>query len=121
MRADGSFVDHPRDRRFAGGPQGWPPPGGPRPGGFTRNLAIAGAILGAVLIAGLTLSLALVLIPIAIAAALIGYAALRFQLWRMRSNATAQGGTAGSPAWRGQSTPLMAHIEAMLRRSRSRR
>jgi hypothetical protein len=112
MRADGSFVEPARDSRFTG----WPPPGGPRPGGFSRNVAIVGAIVGAVIVAGLALSLALVLVPIAIGAALIGYAALRFQLWRMRSSGTPPG-----QAWRGQFTPIMAQFEAILRNRRPRR
>ncbi|HEX3984362.1 MAG TPA: hypothetical protein VHX12_11755 [Acidisoma sp.] len=107
MRPDGSFVEQPRDGRSAG----WRPSGSPR-GGFSRNLVIAGTILGAVVVAGLALSLALVLVPVAIGAALIGYAVLRFQLWRMRKSGVAMSGPFG---------PIMAQMDAMMRARRQGR
>ncbi len=112
MRADGTFVETTRDPRFTGGRfAGWPPQGMPR-GGFARGLAIVGVLAGATIVVGLALSLALILVPIAIGAALIGYAALRFQMWRLRQT----GGT-----MRGPLGPIMAQAEAMMRARRERR
>lgn len=104
MRADGSFVEKPRQQDFAG----WPPPP-PRGGGLARNLTIAAVIAGSIVVAGLALSLALVLVPVMIGAALIGYGALRFQLWRMRRN----GGVTSGPFG-----PLMAQMDAVMRARR---
>lgn len=104
MRADGSFVEIPRE----GGSAGWPPP--PPGSRMARNLAIAAVLAGSVMVAGLVLSLALVLVPVLIGAALIGYAALRFQLWRMRKpDGSGMGGPFG---------PIMAQVDAMMRARR---
>jgi hypothetical protein len=77
MRSDGSFVEKQR--------QG-PPPGWRAGASFRapRGLGLVAVIAGSVIVAGLALSLALVLVPIALGAGLIGYLALRWQLWRMR-------------------------------------
>ena len=112
MRPDGSFVETARDPRFArGGFTGWAPSGPPR-GSFARNLAIVGVLAGAVVVVGLVLSLALILVPIAIGAALIGYAALRFQLWRMRQNGSVMSGPLGR---------IMAQMDALRRARRQGR
>ena len=116
MRADGSFVETARDPRFTSGRfasgrfTGWPPQGAPR-GGFARGLAIASVLAGAAIVVGLAVSLALILVPIAIGAALIGYVALRFQMWRMRQNGGQMRGPLG---------PIMAQAEAMMRARRQR-
>ena len=106
MRPDGTFVEAPR----AGRPPGWQPPRG----GLPKGLAIAAVIFGSAIVAGLALSLALVLVPIALGAALIGYAALRVQLWRMRRNGTT------TESWKGSFGPLMAQFEAVLKSKRPR-
>ncbi|MCB8880597.1 hypothetical protein ACELLULO517_10160 [Acidisoma cellulosilytica] len=113
MRADGTFVETARDPGFTGArfTASWPPQGTPR-GGLARGLVIAGVLAGAVVVVGLALSLALILVPIAIAAALIGYAALRFQMWRMRQNGSTMKGPLG---------PIMAQAEAMMRARRQGR
>ena len=108
MRPDGTFVDATRQTR----PPGWIPPRG---GGLSKGLAIGAVILGSAIVAGLALSLALVMVPIAIGAALLGYLALRVQLWRMRRN----GVTAES--WKGNIGPFMAQFEAVLKNKRPRR
>jgi hypothetical protein len=109
MRPDGSFVEKPRQQGFAG----WPPPRPPRGGRLARNLTIAAVIVGSFVVAGLALSLALVLVPVMIGAALIGYAALRFQLWRMRRN--------GGAAMSGPFGPIMAQMDAVMRARRQGR
>ncbi|HTI01248.1 MAG TPA: hypothetical protein VL752_09925 [Acidisoma sp.] len=109
MRPDGSFVEKPREQRFAG----WPPPPPPRGGRLARNLTIAAVIAGSVVVAGLALSLALVLVPVMIGAALIGYAALRFQLWRMRKN--------GGAGMAGPFGAIMAQMDAVMRARRQGR
>jgi hypothetical protein len=106
MRSDGSFVERPRQDDFAG----WSPP--PRGGKIARNLTIAAALVGAVIVAGLALSVALVLVPVMIGVALIGYGALRFQLWRMRRGGAPMPGAFG---------PIMAQMEAILRARRQGR
>ena len=118
MRADGSFVEPVRDNPFNGArfTASWPPQGAPR-GGFARGLAIAGVLAGAAIIIGLVLSLAVILVPIAIGAALIGYAALRFQMWRMRQSGQTMSGAFG----RGPLGPIMAQAEAMMRNRGPRR
>ncbi|MCB8875001.1 hypothetical protein [Acidisoma silvae] len=107
MRADGTFVEAARGPGATGArfTASWPPQGAPR-GGFARGLAIAGVLAGAAIVIGLVLSLALILVPMAIAAALIGYAALRFQMWRMRQSGQTMRGPLG---------PIMAQAEAMMR------
>jgi len=107
MRPDGTFVETQRQTR----PPGWTPP----TGGLSKGLALGAVILGSVIVAGLALSLALVLVPIAIGAALIGYAALRFQLWRMRRNGVT------TESWKGSFGPIMAQFEAVLKNRRPRR
>jgi hypothetical protein len=62
-------------------------------------------IAGSAIVAGIALSLALILVPIALGAALIGYAALRWQLWRMRRNAF-EAKSFG---------PVMSRVQEMLR------
>lgn len=109
MRADGSFVEKSRPDGFAG----WRAPPPPRGGRLARNLTIAAALAGAVVVAGLALSVALVLVPVMLGVALLGYGALRFQLWRMR-----RGSTAAMP---GAFGPIMAQMEAILRARRPRR
>ncbi len=106
MRPDGTFVDVARDTR----PPGWTPPRS----GLSKGLAIGAVILGSAVVAGLALSLALVLVPIAIGAALLGYVALRVQLWRMRRNGTMQ------ESWKGSFGPIMAQFEAVLKNKRPR-
>lgn len=107
MRPDGSFVETPRQQGFAGG---WPPQ--PPGGALARNLALAALIGGVVVVAGLALSLALVLVPVLIGAALIGYGALRFQLWRMRRGGAPMTGPFG---------PIMAQMDAIIRARRQGR
>lgn len=108
MRPDGTFVDATRQTR----PPGWAPP---RSGGLSKGFALAAVIVGSVAVAGLALSLALVLVPVAIGAALLGYVALRVQLWRMRrSGMTPQ-------AWNRNFGPIMAQFETLLRSRRPRR
>jgi hypothetical protein len=108
MRPDGSFVDASRQTR----PPGWTPPRG---GGLSKGFALAAVIGGSIIVAGLALSLALVLVPVAIGAALLGYVALRVQLWRMRrSGVTAE-------SWKGNFGPIMARFEAVLKNRRPRR
>ncbi len=67
MRLDGEFV---APRRPA-----WP---------FRLGVAavLAAVVLGGVALAALALWVAMLLIPLAIVAGLIGWAALRFQVWR---------------------------------------
>ena len=108
MRPDGTFVDATRQTR----PPGWTPPRG---GALSRTVAIGALILGSVIVAGLALSLALVLVPVAIGAALLGYVALRVQLWRMRRSGMTVDGL------RGNFAPIMAQFEAVLRSRRPRR
>ena len=108
MRPDGTFVDATRQTR----PPGWTPP---RSGGLSKGLALAAVIVGSVAVAGLALSLALVLVPVAIGAALLGYVALRIQLWRMRRSGTTM------QSWNGSFGPIMAQFEAVLRNRRPRR
>jgi hypothetical protein len=108
MRPDGTFVDATRQTR----PPGWIPPRG---GGLSKGVALAAVIFGSVVVAGLALSLALVLVPIAIGAALLGYVALRVQLWRMRRSGVPVG------SWRGNFGPIMAQFETVLRNRRPRR
>jgi hypothetical protein len=108
MRPDGSFVDATRQTR----PPGWVPPRG---GGLSKGFALAAVIGGSMIVAGLALSLALVLVPIAIGAALLGYVALRVQLWRMRRNGVT------SESWKGNFGPIMAQFEAVLKNRRPRR
>lgn len=107
MRPDGSFVDSPRNQGFAG----WAPPPPGRGGSLGRTLTIAALIAGAVAVAGVVLSLALVLVPVMIGLALIGYAALRFQLWRMKKTGAPMPGPFG---------PIFAQMDA-LRRARQGR
>jgi len=52
-------------------------------------------------------------VPVMIGAALIGYAALRFQLWRMRRN--------GGAAMSGPFGPIMAQMDAVMRARRQGR
>ena len=108
MRPDGTFVDATRQTR----PPGWAPP---RSGALSKGFALAAVIFGSVVVAGLALSLALVLVPVAIGAALLGYVALRVQLWRMRRSGVSM------DAWRGNFGPIMAQFEAILRNRRPRR
>lgn len=108
MRPDGTFVETARDSRYPG----WTPPRG---GGVPRALVIGAVLLGSVIVAGLALSLALVLIPLALGAALIGYGALRFQLWRMRRSGVPSG------HWAGQFGPIMAQMSSIIRARRDRR
>jgi hypothetical protein len=74
-----------------------PPPVSGLP--WTVRIGIGAVIVAAV--AGLAASavvllwLASILIPVAIVAAAIAYAALRFQLWRLRT----RGGSAGNGRW----------------------
>jgi hypothetical protein len=109
MRPDGTFVEATRQTR----PPGWTPPRGG--GGLSKGLAIGAVILGSAIVAGLALSLALVLVPIAIGAALLGYVALRIQLWRMRRNGVM------TESWKGSFGPIMAQFEAVLKNKRPRR
>jgi hypothetical protein len=108
MRPDGTFVETTRQTR----PPGWRPP---RSGSLSKGLAIGAVILGSAIVAGLALSLALVLVPIAIGAALLGYVALRIQLWRMRRNGVT------TESWKGSFGPIMAQFEAVLKSKRPRR
>lgn len=108
MRPDGTFVEAPRQKR----PPGWMPPRG---GGLSRGFALGAVVLGSVIVAGLALSLALVLVPVAIGAALLGYVALRIQLWRMRRSGV------NVESWRGNFGPIMAQFESVLRARRPRR
>ena len=107
MRPDGTFVDASRQTR----PPGWTP----RSGGLSKGFALAAIIGGSVVVAGLALSLALVMVPIAIGAALLGYVALRVQLWRMRRNGVT------TESWKGNFGPIMAQFEAALKNRRPRR
>ena len=109
MRPDGTFVDAARQTR----PPGWTPR--PPSGGLSKGFALAAVIGGSIIVAGLALSLALVLVPIAIGAALLGYVALRVQLWRMRRNGTTM------ESWKGNFGPIMAQFEAVLKNKRPRR
>jgi len=113
MRPDGTFVDATRQTP----PPGWGGPGRtpPRGGALSKGLALGAVIVGSVIVAGLALSLALVLVPIALGAALLGYMALRLQLWRMRRNGVA------TESWRGNFGPIMAQFEALLKNRRPRR
>jgi len=108
MRPDGTFVDAPRHTQ----PPGWTPPRG---GVLSKSFAIGAVILGSAIVAGLALSLALVLVPIAIGAALLGYVALRVQLWRMRRSGVT------TESWKGSFGPIMAQFEAVLKNKRPRR
>ncbi len=108
MRPDGTFVDANRQTR----PPGWVPP---RTGALSKGFALAAVVAGSVIVAGLALSLALVLVPIAIGAALLGYVALRVQLWRMRRNGLT------TESWKGNFGPIMAQFEAVLKNRRPRR
>jgi hypothetical protein len=58
------------------------------PGGFAVTLglsaAIVAAIAGAVVVAALLLWVASIMIPIALVAGVVAYAAFRFQMWRVR-------------------------------------
>jgi hypothetical protein len=108
MRPDGTFVDATRQTR----PPGWTRP---RSGGLSKGFALAAVIGGSIIVAGLALSLALVLVPIAIGAALLGYVALRVQLWRMRRNGVT------TESWKGNIGPIMAQFEAVLKNRRPRR
>ncbi len=108
MRPDGTFVDANRQAR----PPGWTPPRG---GGLSKGFAIGAVILGSAIVAGLALSLALVMVPIAIGAGLLGYVALRVQLWRMRRNGVT------TESWKGNFGPIMAQFEAVLKNKRPRR
>jgi hypothetical protein len=108
MRPDGTFVDANRQTR----PPGWVPP---RTGALSKGFALAAVVAGSVIVAGLALSLALVLVPIAIGAALLGYVALRVQLWRMRRNGLT------TESWKGNFGPVMAQFEAVLKNRRPRR
>jgi len=110
MRPDGTFVDRSRQDRAPG----WRPPTGGR-SGLSRGLALGAVVLGSAIVAGLALSIALVLVPIAIGAALIGYIALRIQLWRMRRNGTTM------ESFSGNFGPLMAKFETIIRTQRNRR
>jgi hypothetical protein len=108
MRPDGTFVETTRQTR----PPGWTPPRG---SGLSKGFAIGAVILGSAIVAGLALSLALVLVPIAIGAALLGYVALRVQLWRMRRNGVTR------ESWKGNFGPIMAQFEAVLKNKRPRK
>jgi len=109
MRADGSFVEKPRPEGFSQGFAGWPPPPRGSGGSLVRTLTIAAVIAGSIAVAGVVLSLALVLVPVLIGAALIGYAALRFQLWRMRKTGATMRGPLG---------PIIAQVDVMMRSRR---
>jgi hypothetical protein len=109
MRPDGTFVDRSQQNRAPG----WLPPTGRS--GLSRGLALGAVVLGSAIVAGLALSIALVLVPIAIGAALIGYVALRVQLWRMRRNGTTMESFSGSFG------PLVARFETIVRAQRGRR
>ncbi len=107
MRPDGTFVETSRQTR----PPGRMPPGG----GLSKGLALGAVVLGSVIVAGLALSLALILVPVAIGAALLGYGALRLQMWRMRRNGTT------AESWKGQFGPIMAQFETILKSRPPRR
>jgi hypothetical protein len=99
MRSDGSFVQAQRP-----GPlPGWR--GGSATFRAPRGLGLVAVIAGSAIVAGIALSLALILVPIALGAALIGYAALRWQLWRMRRNGFEAKGFG----------PVMSRVQEMLR------
>ncbi len=55
---------------------------------------LAAVVLGGVALAALALWVALLLIPVAIVAGLVGWAALRFQLWRAQGRGAGQDGRA---------------------------
>jgi hypothetical protein len=81
MLADGSFR---------------PPP---RPPILTRIFiwaAVIAVIAGGLAVAAFALWLALILLPVALAAAVIAWLAFRFQLWRARSSVSGQ-----RDVWRG--------------------
>ena len=74
MTPDGDFVSpRPRSRP---------------PGGFAITLgvgaAVVAAIAGAVVVAALVLWVASIMIPVALVAGVVAYAAFRFQSWRTR-------------------------------------
>jgi hypothetical protein len=58
------------------------------PGGFAVTLglsaAIVAAVAGAVVVAALLLWVASIMIPVALVAGVVAYAAFRFQMWRVR-------------------------------------
>lgn len=83
MTLDGAFRAPPRGRFVRG-----------RVPLLTRvAVAAAGLCVAAALIAGaaLALWLAMLLLPVALVAGLVAYAAFRFQLWRMRRAAPGAG------------------------------
>jgi hypothetical protein len=74
MTPDGDFVSpHPQKRP---------------PGGFAVTLGLSAAIVAAiavaVAVAALVLWVASIMIPVALIAGVVAYAAFRFQLWRAR-------------------------------------
>jgi hypothetical protein len=75
------------------------PPPPPRPPILTRIFiwaAVIAVITGALAVAAFALWIALILIPVAVAAAVIAWLAFRFQLWRARSSISGQ-----RDVWRG--------------------
>ncbi len=71
------------------------PPAVPLATRIARTAVVVAALTGALAVLILMLWFALALIPVAIGAALIAWAAFRFQLWRMR-RASASGAGARS-------------------------
>ena len=69
------------------------PPQPPRPPILTRIFiwaAVIAVIAGGLAVAAFALWIALILIPVALAAAVIAWLAFRFQLWRARSSVGGQ-------------------------------
>ena len=65
----------------------------PRPPVATRIFiwaAVIAAIAGALSVAAFALWIALILLPVAVAAAVIAWLAMRFQLWRARRDSSAR-------------------------------
>jgi hypothetical protein len=65
-----------------------PRPASRPPGGFAVTLglgaAVVAAIAAAVVVAALVLWVASIMIPVALVAGVVAYAAFRFQMWRTR-------------------------------------
>jgi hypothetical protein len=68
------------------------PPSVPLATRIARTAVVVAALTGALAVFVLMLWFALALIPIAIGAGLVAWAAIRFQLWRMRRAGAANAG-----------------------------
>jgi hypothetical protein len=79
-------IDMTPDGRFAR------PPGSPFAEQVLRIAVLVALITGALALAALVLWAALVLIPVALGAALVAYAAFRWRVWRARRDLFGGGG-----------------------------